>query len=100
MIESDIEQNKFAIVPFPIEQPKLIKFYTPKNAKYYITIYDSRWDFKYKELKWLWLDIEILRKRNLDQKPITWTMVRSYIKQWKDIKKLVPNTVRKFIKNN
>jgi hypothetical protein len=42
MIEADIPQNQFAIVPFPIENPELIQYYTPKNAKYYITIYDDR----------------------------------------------------------
>ena len=41
MIESWISLCDFDIVPFPVNYPELIFSYTPREAKYYMTIYDG-----------------------------------------------------------
>jgi len=100
MLEYWIKREKFEIVPFPINFPKLIKFYTPIDAIYFMTIYDEWWRYKYKELLNLWLRIEVMWEKDWAEKPCTWTKIRELIYNDEDFSTYVPKSVYTYIKEN
>lgn len=95
LLEAGISHDKFIIVPFPIEHPERIQYYAPKDAMYYITIYDTWGEEKLTRLKQLGLFTTVLWRRK--DKGITATNVRNLIYEGKEWQDLVPKAVFKKI---
>lgn len=98
LLEAGVKQEEFDIVPFPINFPEKILNYTPKDAKYYMTIYDEWGEEKRKSLKEdLGLEVEVLWKVTLEEKGISACDIRKYIQEGKQWKQYVPHFVYKYI---
>lgn len=101
LIEAGIPKEEFDIVPFPINFPEKIFNYAPRNAKYYMTIYDEWGEEKLKSLKEdLKLDVEVLWRVTLKEKGISASDIRKNIQEGKQWKQYVPNAVYKYITEN
>lgn len=101
LIEAGVKKEDFDIVPFPINFPEKIFNYAPKDAKYYLTIYDEWGEEKLKTLRDdLGLDVEVLWKVTLEEKGISSSDVRKSIQLGEDFREYVPNAVYNYIKNN
>lgn len=101
LLEAGVKQEEFEIVPFPINFPEKIFNYAPKEAKYYMTIYDEWGEEKLKLLKQdLKLDVEVLWRVPLEQKGISALHIRECIQQGKEWKQYVPQSVYQYIKEN
>jgi len=100
MLEADVDINSFDIVPFPIENPDNIFNFTPREAIYYITIYDQ-WGYeKEKILNKIGCKVEIMWVRDLSQKITCGTEIREKIKNKSEWGYLVPNYVHNYIIDN
>lgn len=101
LIEAGVSQDEFEIVPFPINFPEKIFNYAPKNAKYYMTIYDEWGEEKLKSLKEdLNLDVDVLWRVPLEEKGISASDIRRLIQEEKEWKQYVPNFVYNYIIKN
>lgn len=101
MIEAGVRQEEFDIIPFPINFPEKIFNYAPRNAKYYMTIYDEWGEEKLKSLKEdLDLEIDVLWRVTLKEKGISASDIRKCIQEGKEWKQFVPNFVYNYIIEN
>lgn len=97
LIEAGIKREEFAIVPFPINYPELLKYYAPKGARYYTVIYDA-WGVKKAEmLRSLGLDVEVMWERRLAEKGLSGTEVRKRMATNGDWRSMVPSAVADII---
>lgn len=100
MQECGISLDKFDVVPFPINVPELIFNYAPKEATYYLTIYDA-WGYRKKELlESLGCKTRVLWEITIDNKGISGRDVRQRIKNGQEWKQYVPNYVYKYVIDN
>jgi cytidyltransferase-like protein len=100
MIESGINQTEFAIVPFPINYPELIKYYVPMNALFFVTIYDEWGNHKLNTLKELGVKTDLMWTRTLEERFTTGKDVRKLIAKNEPWEQLVPKSVASYIKEN
>jgi len=100
MLEAGVNINTFNIAPFPIENPDNIFNFTPRDAVYYITIYDQ-WGYeKEKILKRIGCNVEIMWVRDASQRITSGTEIRNKIKNKSEWKHLVPKYVFNYIIDN
>lgn len=115
LLEKGYSLSRFTFVPFPIDsfycvnteeevaafKAKMFNF-VPKEATYFITIYDDWGKDKYEKLTKLISksQIDLMWTRSLDKKPISGSLVRNSIKNGKEWKDLVPNAVYQYIIEN
>ncbi|ADB41965.1 adenylyltransferase/cytidyltransferase family protein [Spirosoma linguale] len=99
MIEAGLKQNKFTIIPFPINFPQLLKYYTPEDATHYLTVFDEWGDNKTNVLKRYGLKTSILFKKDISEKDISSTLVRELIVKNGNWKELVPKSTIKCLEN-
>jgi len=93
MLEAGVPREEFDIVPFPINCPELLFNYVPRDAVYYMTIYDD-WSLQKKaELEKLGCSIEVMWQRSNDEKEISGTEVRELIIAGQPWQHLVPRFV-------
>ncbi len=101
LIENGVSKEEFDIVPFPINFPEKIINYAPREAKYYLTIYDEWGEEKLKTLRDDYkLDVNVLWKVKLEEKGISASDVRKCIQDGRDWKEYVPNFVYNYIIDN
>lgn len=100
MIEAGVERNEFEIVPFPINVPELIQFYTPLDALYFVTIYDEWGKHKLKTIEELGCKTDLMWERRLDERFTTGKDVRKLIAAGEPWEHLVPASVSSYIKKN
>lgn len=100
LLENNVKESEFSIVPFSIEQPELIFNFTPKNAVYYMTIYDDWGREKLRILKELDLKVEVMWERTESQKPVSGTLVRERIRSGGNWEQFVPASVARYIKTH
>lgn len=100
MLEAGIPLSEFDIVPFPINRPELLFNYVPRDAKFYMTLYDE-WSMEKKaELEKLGCQIEVMWQRKNEDKFTSGTIVRERIiagELWRD---LVPEFVYQYMTEN
>lgn len=96
LLAENLSHNEFTIVPFPIEFPERIQYYAPKNAMYYITIYDNWGEEKLSRLKDLGLATTVLWRRQ--DKGISASSIRTLIFEGDKWQHLVPQSVALKIK--
>lgn len=101
LIEAGVPRDEFDIVPFPINFPERIINYAPKDARYYMTIFEPWGEEKERVLKEeLKLDVEVIQRGTFADKKCNSTEIRGKIyrnEEWKDD---VPNYVYKYIINH
>ena len=100
MLEAGVPREEFDIVPFPINFPELIFNYVPKDAKFYMTIYDEWSEEKKRSLEGLGCDVEVMWRRSNDEKEISGTEVREAIVSGAEWKHLVPKSVCDYVEAN
>ena len=100
MIDFGVSADQFEIVPFPIERQEYILQYTPKDAEYYISIFDAEDAEKYEIYKSMGLTVDVLWQRGEDEKVITGTQVRRAIAKGEDWSQLVPKTAYEYMVQN
>ena len=97
MVEFGVPRSEFEVVPFPINQPHLIRYYTPPDAVYFVTIYDQWGRSKASTLSKLGLTVDVMWERELDEKSISGTEVRRLIAEGGNWQELVPKSVASFL---
>jgi len=96
----NIDEAKFAIVPFPINFPDVWKYYVPMDAIFFLTIFDE-WGRKKKNLlEEQNLTVDVLWEKNFSEKKISGTHIRNLIRKNNNWKHLVPSGTFKYIKEN
>lgn len=97
LIEANVPESSFEILPFPICKPELLKKIAPKDAIYYLTIYDAWGREKQKRLESLGLRTHVMWTKPESEKGISGTEVRAAIRQGRDIGTMVPPTVAELV---
>jgi cytidyltransferase-like protein len=100
MLGNGIKREEFEVVPFPINYPELIKFYTPLDALYFVTIYDEWGKYKLRELEALGCDTVVMWVRTMEERFSTGKEVRNLILNDGNWEELVPASVARYIKEN
>lgn len=100
LLDFGISREEFEIVPFPISCPELIFQYTPEDAVYYMNISTDWDDEKCRMLTKIGARVEVLRKRDVQDRGITGREIRTLIAEGKDWKQHVPKTVAEYIVNH
>ena len=97
MKEYGVPQEEFDIVPFPINYPELLFNYTPRDAVYYMTIYDA-WGWEKKRiLESIGCHVEVMWERTNATRITSGTEVRQRIAEGLPWEHLVPNFVYGYI---
>lgn len=97
MVESGVPLEAFDIVPFPINCPELLFNYVPRDAVYYMTLYDQ-WSLEKKaSLEALGCRVEVMWQRTNAEKFTSGTEVRTQITEGRDWRHLVPEFVYRYI---
>lgn len=100
LLAEGINEEEFRIVPFPIEKQDQIFNFVPRDAVFFITIYDNWGREKLKILKTLGLSVEVMWERSLEQKPISGSLLRKKISHGEEWEYLVPTAVASYIKEH
>lgn len=100
MSEFNVPDPEYDILPFPINRPEYILQYAPREATYYMNICDEWDEEKYKILRSLGLDIEILRRKDAKDKGVTSSWIRSCIAMDQEWAHLVPKSVYRYLTEN
>ena len=77
MKEHGIGPDHYSIVPFPINQPELYKYYAPLDAVYFVTIYDDWGRQKLDYFESQGLKTHVLRDVPPEEKGISSTRIRN-----------------------
>ncbi len=97
MQEFGVTRSEFEVIPFPINLPDRLKYYAPRNAVYFVVIYDQWGEHKMELLKSLGLEVDVMWRKSVEQMGITGREVRSLIRQQKNWERLVPKSVANLI---
>ena len=101
MKAAGVAESDFTIVPFPINYPELLLNYVPRNAVFYMTIYDEWGVEKYNLLnKQLGLRVKLIRKTTLANKGISSSDIRAAIANDCEWKECVPESVYRYLIDN
>lgn len=100
MADFNIPEAQYDIIPFPISCPEYLLQYVPKDAVYYMGMYDAWDEEKHKILTGLGLKVEVLWKRSAEDKGITASQVRSCITTGQEWARLVPRSVYRYLTEN
>jgi len=95
--EFNVPDVEYEFVPFPINRPEYILQYAPQDAVYYTGICDEWDEEKYKILRSLGLEIEILWRRGPEEKGVTASWIRSCIATDEEWAHLVPKSVYEYL---
>lgn len=93
MVEAGVDRHAFSVVPFPINRPERILGNVPKDAVFYLTIYDDWGREKLKRLNGLGLRTHVMWERPESEKGISGTDVRAAIRDGEEWRDLVPDSV-------
>lgn len=97
LIEEGLELSEFSIVPFPINFPKLLKYYVPLEVVFFLTIYDDWGRQKKKSLEDLGLKIHVLWEVPLEEKGISGSDIRKAMVNDEPWEKFLPKSVIKLV---
>lgn len=100
LLEAGVPREEFDIVPFPINYPELLLNYVPRDAKFFMTIYDAWSEEKKRSLESLGCEVEVMWRRSNDEKEISGTEVREAIARGEPWNHLVPPSVYAYVREN
>ena len=95
--DAGVDPSEFSVAPFPISRPELFENHTPRDAVYYLTIYDDWGREKKKRLEAHGLRTHVMWERPLKYKGISGKDVRAAIRDNGDWHHLVPPGVAKLV---
>lgn len=98
--EFNVPDAEFEFIPFPISRPEYILQYAPKQAVYYLGMYDEWDEERYKILTALGLTTDILWRKSVEEKGVTASWIRSCIATDEEWAHLVPKSVYEYITAN
>lgn len=93
LMEAGVDRHEFSVVPFPINCPEILKERAPRDAVYFLTIYDDWGREKLKRFESLGLKTLVMWERPESEKGISGTDVRAAIRDDGDWRDLVPPSV-------
>lgn len=93
LMEEGILPDTFDIVPFPIHEPRLLKYYIPEKSVIFVTVYDGWGDEKMKILEGLGFECEVLWRRSMEERFTTASEVRKRMACGESWQSLVPKGV-------
>jgi cytidyltransferase-like protein len=91
LAESGVAREEFRIVPFPHGRPELLEYYAPRDATYFLTIYDDWGETKLHRFAELGLRTDVMWRR--DTKVTSGTELRERIAHRRPWEHLVPRAV-------
>jgi nicotinamide-nucleotide adenylyltransferase len=97
LMEAGLSLDDFTVVPFPINFPDLYRYYIPKEATFFLTIYDEWGEKKLSMFQSLGLKTEILWRRSLAEKGLSSSALRKLIASGGEWQHLVPRSVAQLI---
>lgn len=97
MQEFKVPEQEYDILPFPINFPEYIANYMPEDATYFMGLSDAWDEEKYKILRSLKLDLEVLWRREEKDRGVSASWVRSCIAMDEEWAHLVPKSVYKYL---
>ncbi len=97
MAEFRVPESEYDILPFPINCPEYIPQYAPKDAVFYMGLCDEWDEEKYKILRSLGLEVEVLWTKPPEEKGVTSSWVRSCIATDQEWAHLVPKSVYAYL---
>lgn len=100
LLAAGLSQDEFELVPFPINFPEYIRYYTPASATYFMTIYDAWGRAKKETLESLGLKVEVLEEGTPDLKLAAGTTIRKTITEQKRWEQFVPPAVADYLHEN
>ena len=100
LTEFNVPETEFEFVPFPINRPEYILQYLPKEAVYFVGMFDAWDEEKYKILRSLELEIEILWRKTPEEKGVSSAWIRSLIATGEEWSHLVPKSVFEYLTVN
>lgn len=97
LLESGVPRDTFDIVPFPVNCPELLFNYVPREAKFYMTLYDQWSQEKKAMLESLGCEVEVMWRRTNAERLTSGTEVRELIRSGRPWRHLVPPFVYEYI---
>ena len=97
LMEAGVDRHAFSVIPFPINCPELLEGCAPRDAVYFLTIYDDWGREKRKRFEGLGLNTHVMWERPESEKGISGTDVRAAIRQGDDWRSLVPPAVASLV---
>ena len=97
MQEFKVPEQEYDILPFPINFPEYIANYMPEDATYFMGLSDAWDEEKYKILRSLKLDVDVLWRREEKDRGVSASWVRSCIAMDEEWAHLVPKSVYKYL---
>lgn len=97
LLEAGVPREGFDIIPFPINVPEQILQYAPREATYYMTLYDAWSAEKKRVLEDLGCRVSVMWERTNEEKFTSGSEVRSLIAAGKEWKSLVPDFVYRYV---
>jgi nicotinamide mononucleotide adenylyltransferase len=98
LLDSGLNFREFSLVPFPINFPKLYRYYLPLEATFFLTIYDEWGEKKLAMLTSLGLKVDILWRKPKSEKGLTATALRRRMGLDQPWEHLVPRAVARLVK--
>lgn len=98
--EFRVPENEFDIIPFPINLPEYILQYAPKDATYFLGLYEEWDEEKLGILEGLGVRTEVLWRKTPEQKGVSSSCIRRKIalgEEWADY---VPPSVYQYMKEH
>lgn len=100
MEEFRVSESEYEIIPFPISFPEYILQYAPKDAVYYMGLFDEWDEEKYKILRSLDLQVEVLWRKTIEEKGVSASWIRNRIATDQGWDQFVPKSVYSYLKEN
>jgi nicotinamide mononucleotide adenylyltransferase len=98
LLDSGLNFREFSLVPFPINFPRLYRYYLPLEATFFLTIYDEWGEKKLAMFNSLGLKVEILWRKPKSEKGLTATALRRMMGLDQPWEHLVPQAVARLVK--
>jgi cytidyltransferase-like protein len=99
LLDAGFDPDEFSFVPFPINKPDLLRYYVPKDASFYLTIFGDWGLVKQQVLIEQGFKVEVFSTKRLEDKEFSSTRIRQQVidgnKAWEE---LVPRAVIKRFK--
>ena len=95
--EAGVPWEDFSIVPLPINFPELFQYYVPREAVYFLTIYDDWGRTKHERFEQLGLAVEVLWERPPREKGLSGRQVREAMVTGGDWKPMLPPAVAELL---
>lgn len=97
LAEFKVPEYEYELVPFPIDTPEYISHYIPKGVVHFLGLCDGWDEEKYKILKSLGEEVEVLWRRPGQEKGMTGAWVRSCIATDHEWAHMVPKSVYHYL---